>query len=250
MGKREGKDPTLLCVFAHPDDETYGPGGTIARAALEGARVYLLLFTCGEAGTIGISKTLAREELCRRRRLEAARACEALGIAGHRILGLPDRRLSETSAEEGTRHVLEEIRAVRPDVLLTFHRLGVSGHPDHLAVTSFTCEAFRRAGESGPLKLYEWGIPRSKARLYRERRLVPVEDEEITTVVSVPPEAMDRKLEAIRRHETQLEFFHELTRLFGDYAAATSEEYFVLSESRLPRSGEKETDLFEGIRAS
>ena len=238
---------TLLCVFAHPDDETYGPGGTIARAAIEGVRVHLLLFTCGEAGSIGISKELPDEELCRRRRIEAGRACVALGIAGHRIIGLPDKRVSETPLETGALLVLEEMRAVRPDVVLTFHRLGVSGHPDHLAVTRFTSEAFRLAGEDGPRKLYEWGIPRSKTPLYRGRRLVPLEDDEITTVVSVPPEAMERKLEAIRRHETQIEFYEELVRLFGDYRAATSEECFVLRETRLPRPAARESDLFGGI---
>ncbi|RPJ43921.1 MAG: PIG-L family deacetylase [Candidatus Latescibacterota bacterium] len=250
MKNRENGRPTLLCVFAHPDDETYGPGGTIARAALEGARVRLLLFTCGEAGTVGVSKTLSREELCRRRRLEAARASEALGIAEHRILGLPDRRLSATPLEDGTRLVLEEMLAVRPDVVLTFHRLGVSGHPDHLAVTSFTAEAFRRSGDDGPRKLYEWGIPRSKTPLYRERRIVPIEDGDVTTIVRVPGEAMERKIEAIRRHETQIEIYHELARTTGDFRAATSEEFFVLSESRVPPAGAIETDLFQGLGAS
>jgi LmbE family N-acetylglucosaminyl deacetylase len=237
----------LLGVFAHPDDESYGPGGALARAALEGAEVRLLFFTCGEAGTIGISKDLPREELCRRRRVEAARASETLGAAGHRILGLPDRRLSEVPEEEGIRAVIEEIRAHRPQVILTFHRLGVSGHPDHVAIARFTQEAFRRAGAEGPLKLYEWAIPRSKASLYRGRRLIPVADEEIAAILAIPPAAMERKLEAIRRHETQIEFYEELVRIFGDFREATREEFFVLSDTRLPRPAGIEDDLFAGI---
>jgi LmbE family N-acetylglucosaminyl deacetylase len=237
----------LLGVFAHPDDEAYGPGGALARCAIEGVDVRLLLFTCGEAGTIGISKHLAREELCCRRRAELAASCEALGVTGHRVLGLPDRRVSETPLEEGARLVLEEIRTLRPRVVVTFHREGVSGHPDHIAVNRFTHEAFRRAGPEGPLKLYEWGVPRSRAPLYRERRLFPVEDSEITTVVAVPPDAMERKIDAIRRHETQIEFYHELVRLLGDYREATAEEFFVLAASRMPGRTGAETHLFEGI---
>ncbi|MFH1680191.1 MAG: PIG-L deacetylase family protein [Candidatus Eisenbacteria bacterium] len=249
MEHGERKQRALLGVFAHPDDESYGPGGMLARYALEGAEVRVLFFTCGEAGTIGVSKDLPREELCRRRRIEAARASEALGLAGHRILGLPDRRLSETPDEEGIGLVLEEIRAHRPQVVVTFHRLGISGHPDHVAVTRFTREAFSRAAAEGPLKLYEWAIPQSKAPLYRERRLIPVPDEEIGAVIAVPPEAMDRKLEAIRRHETQIEFYHELVRIFGDFREATAEECFVLSDTRLTRPTERESDLFLGIPA-
>jgi len=53
----------LLCVFAHPDDECLGPGGSIAQCAIDGGEVFITTFTAGEAGSIGISKTLAREEL-------------------------------------------------------------------------------------------------------------------------------------------------------------------------------------------
>ena len=51
----------LLCVFAHPDDECLGPGGSIAQCAIDGGEVFITTFTAGEAGSIGISKTLARE---------------------------------------------------------------------------------------------------------------------------------------------------------------------------------------------
>jgi LmbE family N-acetylglucosaminyl deacetylase len=238
---------TILAIFAHPDDEAYGPGGTMARYALEGASVHLLTFTCGEAGTIGVSKDLPREELCRRRTVELRGASEALGLAGCRVVGAPDRGVEETPDEEGIRTVLEEIEFVRPGVVITFHRDGVSGHPDHKAVTRFVREAFRRARPDGPRKLYEWAIPRSKVPLYGERRVYPAEEDEITTVIDVPDEAMDRKIEAIRRHETQIDFYHQLQRMFGDYRKATSEEYFVLAATRLPRPTEIETDLFEGM---
>jgi len=239
----------LLAVFAHPDDETYGPGGSLARYAIEGASVHLLIFTAGEAGTIGVSKELSRQELMRRRTRELAGACEALGIRTHRIVGMPDSGLDRIPFDRGVRAVSEEIEAHRPQVLVTFHRDGVSGHPDHLAVTSFVHEAFYRAGPEGPVKLYEWAVPESLASSYRGRRIFAARDDEITTVVPIPEEAMDRKLEAIARHETQIEFYHRLVEMFGDYRNATCEEHFVLAKSRLHPPPEEKDDLFAGIRS-
>ncbi|MFH1277929.1 MAG: PIG-L deacetylase family protein [Candidatus Eisenbacteria bacterium] len=243
---REGCD--ILGVFAHPDDESYGPGGALARYALEGAAVDLLVFTCGEAGSIGVSKELPRDELCRRRRGELGEACEALGVRDYRIVGLPDGSVGDTTDEEGARIVLGEIEGRRPRIVMTFHRDGVSGHPDHRAVTRFAREAFRRAGGGGPRKLYEWALPESKVSLYKkERRIFAAPEGEITTTIRVPGEAMDRKLEAIARHRTQIEFYHELVRIFGDYREATAREFFVLRESRIGFDHLPEEDLFEGM---
>src|SRR5262245_11740670 len=127
----------MLCVFAHPDDESYGPGGTIARYALEGVDVFLTMFTAGEAGSIGISKTLARDELARRRRLELAAACAALGVREHRILGVPDGGVSKVDRAWAVQEIVSDIRRYRPHVAMTFHRGGVSAHPDHIAVSHY-----------------------------------------------------------------------------------------------------------------
>jgi len=243
----EERGKRLLAVFAHPDDETYGPGGTIARYAIEGADVFLLTFTRGEAGTIGVSRKIPMRELGRRRKQELKAACEALGIVDHQVLEVPDRRVSGYPETKGVAAVLEAFEAYRPDVVITFHRLGVSGHPDHKAVTRFAREAFRRAGDRGPSKLYEWVIPASLAPSRPGREILTVADAEITTRIEIPPEAMDRKMLAIERHETQIEFFHLLTELYGDYREATSTEYFILADTRLPRPDTIETDLFEGI---
>lgn len=237
----------LLCVFAHPDDECYGPGGTIARCALDGGDVYMTTFTAGEAGSIGISKTLARDELARRRRCELAEACDALGVREHRILGAPDGGVARVDPGWAVGEILADIRRVRPHVALTFHRRGVSGHPDHIAVANFLDRAISEAGGDAPLVSYEWGIPRRKAPLYERPNLAPLEDDEIAAVVAVDDEAMDRKLEAIRRHETQYEFFVSLREKF-DYRAVATPEHFARGRSRLLFDGRPVDDIFEGIR--
>ena len=236
----------LLCVFAHPDDESYGPGGTIARCALDGGEVFVTTFTAGEAGTIGVSKALARDELARRRRIELAAACDALGVGGHRILEAPDGGVAGVDPKWAVGEILADIRRFRPHVAMTFHRRGVSGHPDHIAVANFLDRAIAEAGDDGPLASYEWGIPRRRSRLYERPNLVPLEDDEIAAVVAIDDEAMERKLDAIRRHETQYEFFVSLQQKF-DYRSVSSPEHFARGRSRLASAGAPVGDLFAGI---
>lgn len=239
----------MLCVFAHPDDECYGPGGTIAKAALAGAEVFVTTFTAGEAGTIGISKTLAPAELARRRRSELAAACRALGVAGHRILDVPDRGVAAVDPAWAVGEITADIRRLRPQVVLTFHHRGVSGHPDHVAVAGFLERSFGLAGDDGgPLRHYEWGIPRHRVLLYERPNLVPIEDDELAAVVDVSGAAMDRKVAAIHAHETQYEFFLGLQAKF-DYRVVATPEYFTLRGSRGKPPRPVVDDLWEGIDA-
>jgi LmbE family N-acetylglucosaminyl deacetylase len=236
----------LLCVFAHPDDECYGPGGTIAQCALDGVDVFVTTFTAGEAGTIGISKSLARDELARRRRLELAAACRELGVAEHRVLGAPDRGVAGVDPVWAVNEILTDVHRYRPQVVLTFHHRGVSGHPDHIAVANFLERACEEAGEAGPVRSYEWGIPASKAPLYQRPNLDPLAEHEIAAWVPISSAAMDRKLAAIRAHETQYDFFLSLQAKF-DYREVASPEHFVLRRARTAPAARVTSSLFEGI---
>ncbi len=236
----------MLCVFAHPDDECYGPGGAIADYAMRGVDVHILMFTCGEAGSIGVSRELPREELCRRRVAELEGSCKALGVRDHRIVGAPDKAVSDFPADRGVAEVRAEIDRVRPQVVLTFHHGGVSGHPDHIAVAGFLDRAVDDAADDGPLKYYQWGIPRELEALYDRPNLVPMEKDEVAAIIDAPDGAMDRKVAAIRAHETQIEFFKSLQEKF-DYRTVAAREFFSLRRSRLARGVAVESDLFAGI---
>jgi LmbE family N-acetylglucosaminyl deacetylase len=241
----------LLCVFAHPDDESYGPGGSIAKYALEGVAVYLLTFTCGEAGSIGVSKDIPNAELCRLRTSELAGACDALGVKKHRILGVPDGKVEDADEPWAVSQIVDDIHGYRPQVLITFHHQGISGHRDHIAVAGLVAKAFDAMADDprGPQKLYEYGIHDLQARYRLRKKLYPLQDAEIDATVSVPDEAMERKLEAIRRHKTQYDFFLSLSEAF-DYSKVTSAENFHLRKTRLSYPAARETDLFSGISAS
>lgn len=238
----------MLAVFAHPDDEAYGPGGTLARYALDGTDVYLLTFTCGEAGSIGVSATLPPDELCRRRTGELAEASRALGLRDHRLVGRPDGRLKAIDPEEGIAEVLDEFRRRRPSVVLTFHHGGVSRHPDHKAVYRFVREAYARAGDERPERIFGWCMPESLGHVYRGERDVHFADEsEVAARIAIPTGAMDRKIAAIESHRTQIEFFGRLQKWFEDYREVTGTEHFELIDSGRPLPRGVITDLFEGI---
>jgi LmbE family N-acetylglucosaminyl deacetylase len=236
----------LLCVFAHPDDECLGPGGTIAQCALDGGEVFITTFTAGEAGSIGISKSLGPEELGRRRRKEMEAACAALGVSG-RILGAPDKGVNAVDPAWAVREIIADMERLRPQVVMTFHRLGVSGHPDHIAVNEYLDRAFMEV-KDGPVRMFGWGIPAERARLYERPNLGPSPDGEVAAQVAIGADGMNRKIAAIRAHETQIDFFLGLQEKF-DYRAMATPECFALQRSRGPAPGKLLADLWEGMDA-
>jgi LmbE family N-acetylglucosaminyl deacetylase len=236
----------MLCVFAHPDDECLGPGGTIAQCVLEGGEVFVTTFTAGEAGSIGISKTLTREELGKRRRAEMAAAAAALGV-GNRILGVPDKGVKDVDEAWAVDQIVQDIRRFRPQIVMTFHHLGVSGHPDHIAVAHYLDLAFAQTPD-GPSRYFGFGLPTSYAALYQRPNLVPIPDHEIAAVVPISDAAMDRKIAAIRAHETQYAFFQSLEAMFN-YRDVARPEHFALHRWHGPRPAftAPMTDLWDGM---
>jgi LmbE family N-acetylglucosaminyl deacetylase len=142
----------LVAVLAHPDDESFAIGGTLARYAAEGVAVDLILATDGEAGIPGTETRQAAEV----RQSELLMACGALGVRYLEFLGFGDGHLSEIEEESAVARLLNSLRRVRPDVMITFGPDGISGHPDHLAVHRWTTAAFDRLSQlpGGPRRLY------------------------------------------------------------------------------------------------
>lgn len=139
---------TLLVVLAHPDDESFPMGGTLAKYAAEGAQVTLVCATRGEAGISGLSA--ADTAQIRTRELQAAAA--ALGLADVRFLGYLDGQLTAADADTVVGQLVNILRAVGPQAVITFGPDGISGHPDHLAIHRMTTSAFDQAAL--PARLY------------------------------------------------------------------------------------------------
>jgi N-acetyl-1-D-myo-inositol-2-amino-2-deoxy-alpha-D-glucopyranoside deacetylase len=186
-----GEQPTLLAVFAHPDDESFGIGGTLAKYAAEGVHVVLACATMGEAGEIKDPSLGAVEQLAEIRERELRCACDVLGISELHLLGYRDsgmagspdnndpRALVQADPAEVVGKIVRVIRQVRPQVVVTFEEGGGYGHPDHVAIHRHAVAAFQAAGDASqypehlagglephaPQKLYFTALPR---RFFRE----------------------------------------------------------------------------------
>ena len=192
----------LLAIFAHPDDETFRCGGTLALLAQRGVRVQVLTATRGQAGSRGDPPLCAPEELPAVRESELRCACAALGIQPPILLDYQDGQLSEADPEKIVSEILAVIREVRPQMILTYGPDGVSGHPDHIAIGRFAAEAFHRAADV--VALYTIAVPRSLAETLGMTQIHTVSDEAITLTVDVST-VWDAKMAAICCHRTQLE---------------------------------------------
>lgn len=137
----------LLTVHAHPDDETISTGGILAAAAAEGRTTTVVTCTGGEHGTIfaaDVDVAAVAPRLAEVRAGELAAALEILGVSQHRPLGYVDSGIvgADTNADphsfwradvdEAVGHLVAVIRAVRPEVLVTYDAFGGYGHPDHV----------------------------------------------------------------------------------------------------------------------
>ncbi len=195
------KDLRLLTVFAHPDDETFRPGGMLALLGQCGVRVEVLTFTHGEAGSCGDPPLCTPTELPTVREHELRSACAALGTQPPRLLDYADGHLHEADSEVMVSQILSIVNEIKPQVLLSFGLDGLSGHPDHIAVGRWTVDAFRRAEDVAAL--YTVAVPRSLAETLNMRQVHPVADEAISLIVDVSS-VWAIKLAAMRCHATQL----------------------------------------------
>jgi len=154
--------PTLMTVHAHPDDETIGTGGTMARAVADGRRVVLITCTRGEMGEIVVPDMDTPDNHRRLGEIRAGeleRAMATLGITEWESLGYHDsdmmgrtgnldpRSFWQADLDEAARRLTWFIRRYQPDVITTYNDFGGYGHPDHIRTHDVTIRAFPRAGD-------------------------------------------------------------------------------------------------------
>ncbi|MGA5765094.1 N-acetyl-1-D-myo-inositol-2-amino-2-deoxy-alpha-D-glucopyranoside deacetylase [Nonomuraea bangladeshensis] len=298
-------DRRLLLVHAHPDDESIGTGATMAKYAAEGAHVTLVTCTLGEEGEV-IPAELAHLAADGEDRLgpyrvgELAAACAALGVEDHRFLGGPGRwrdsgmmgaatndhprAFWRADPDEAAGELVEVIREVRPQVLVTYDANGFYGHPDHIQAHRVARRAFELAakpdfGDGEPwqiAKFYHTALPRSVMRRTAEALreagtgflLEDVDDmpfgnrdDDVTTEIDARP-WLGHKVAAMRAHVTQItvrEPWFALSNNIGQEVLGV--EHFVLASGvpgrpvpgppveagGLGEPHNRENDLFAGI---
>lgn len=146
----------LLCVWAHPDDEAFGPVGTLRMAVEQGWQVSLVSATHGEQGQADPALLGPNETLAERRAAELRCAARVIGIQHLQIWHYPDGGLSAVPRAELVARIADELRRWQPRVVITFGPDGITGHPDHIAIGAATTEAFRawRAATAPDARLY------------------------------------------------------------------------------------------------
>jgi LmbE family N-acetylglucosaminyl deacetylase len=265
----------LLCVFAHPDDESMGMGGTLAKYAAEGVETHLVCATRGERGWFGPEdQNPGLEALGKLREQELEKAVRELGMHGLYFLDTIDGEVDQANHAETIGRIVTHIRRVMPQVVVTFPPDGNYGHPDHIAVGQFTSAAIVCAADAG-YKDSENFAPHRVSKLYymvdsegfinliapfvgditfpvdeQLRGEVAWKDWMITTRIDLAETACRAAWRAIHCHQSQLPTLGLLAEMHEDagIAVLAMQGTFYRTFSLVNSGREVERDLFEDIR--
>jgi LmbE family N-acetylglucosaminyl deacetylase len=259
----------LMGVLAHPDDESLGIGGTLARYASEGVETYLVTATRGERGRFGETGEKPPPDVVGRvREAELRDAARVLGVREISFLDYHDGELDQVNVAEAVARIAGHIRRVQPHVVVTFGPEGAYGHPDHIAISQLTTAAVvTAAGENGEYrphrvsKLYyiEWS--QQKWDAYQtalrglvskvdgvERKSCPWPDWSLTTVMDTS-QVWPTVWEAVSCHKTQMSIYKNLEHLSAEnHKAIWGTQEFYRAFSLVNGGRAREFDLFVGLR--
>ena len=257
---------TVLAVFAHPDDEGFGCGGTLAALVAGGHHVTLICATNGDVGEISDPALATPETLPSVRQGELRAAMDLTGIQDVRFLnyrdsGMPGwedndhpRSLFQAPEETVVKQVEAVIREIRPDLVITHDPTGGYGHPDHVTICQRTEAAVERCQSDGSPLLYYVCFPRSFfQRIWNkmielglrppfsadDTEALGTPDDEVTTTLNVGQYVAVKK-ESLERHRTQIESDGPFTKLPQEFMQEImSVEFF----QRVPQQGAETRDL-------
>jgi LmbE family N-acetylglucosaminyl deacetylase len=266
----------VLAVFAHPDDEGFGSGGTLAMLAVQGARITLVCATNGDVGEISDPGLATPATLAQVRQEELRQAMTITGVGDVRFLNYRDSGMAGTAdnqhpnslhqapGDKVVEQLTDIIREVRPDLMMTHDPSGGYGHPDHKAVcrhttTAWEASASNDGGGPGQAALYYASFPRSAFRRMWQEMLdlgisppfasldiesLGTPDEEVTTVVDVTAR-VDTKIASLNCHRTQLDPNGPFAQLPEEKNREyMSVEYFTLVA---PSTGEHQREMPDDI---
>ena len=270
--------PKLMAVLAHPDDESLGVGGTLAKYAAAGVAVALVTATRGDGGRFrghprGDPEHPGSEALAIIREAELRAAATVLGIGEVTLLDYHDQHLDRADPREAIGRIVSQLRRFRPDVVLTFGPDGGYGHPDHIAISQFTTAAVVAAADAAFVggtvaeappysvsKLYYMAWPESTWNAYRaafgaslarvdgvERQATPWPDWAVTTVIDTA-DMWPTVWRAVSCHESQLAAYERLRDLPQEHHRRLwGNQSFYRAFSLVNGGRSRETDLFEGV---
>jgi len=261
----------LATILAHPDDETFGTGGTLIRYAREGIEVHSLCLTEGEKGWAGVDDAIVPRELVGPTRArELAEAGRRMGVTSVTCFRYPDSGLAAVNEDWVVRDIVRWLRRVRPEVVIIWGPDGGYGHPDHIAAGERALKAIELAG----IQRYQselgahWHVKRcyryvAAAELIdRLSSLMPAFAQYIQTLAVKPQrwtrdrlgavidvrDVLDAKVHAMDAHRTQAPDLAMWARARAEVPEIFTEETFI-REFPEPGGPPLEMDLFAGLRA-
>jgi LmbE family N-acetylglucosaminyl deacetylase len=265
----------LLAVFAHPDDESMGMGGTLAKYAAGGVETHLVCASRGERGWSGPEEQFpGLEGLGGIRTKELEEAVTILGMRSLSFLGYIDGDVDQANPGEAIGRIVTHIRRIQPQVVVTFGHDGIYGHPDHVAIGQFTTAAIVCAADSSYAdpenlpahcvsKLYYMVDSEEFVNLvmpYFEDMSFPVDDQirsenpwkewMISARVELAVEHCRAALRAIKCHASQKASLGGLADLDEEMVLPilAKQGTFYRAFSLVNGGRKMESDLFEGLR--
>lgn len=216
--------PVLVCIFAHPDDEAFGPAGTIHKFT-KTHDVYLLCATKGQAGQDSRTKTSI--SLTSQRAQELRESAKILGIKKVYFLGFKDGTLSNNLYHKLADKIQTHLEKLEPEIVLTTENRGVSGHIDHIVVSMVTTFVFLKLPKIKEL----WYVVISKERAAKMKDYFiyfppGYSKDEVDKVVDVS-DVWDIKVQAMFAHESQK---HDAQRILKHAENNPKEEYFLIQK--------------------
>ena len=235
--KRVEELGTILGIWAHPDDEAYLSAALMAAARRNGQRVVVVTATKGEAGTWD-EERWPTPKMGEIRDAELMRCLEILGVKEHHWLGVYDGTADKVALEDGVALVQPFIEEVRPDTVITFGPEGMTGHLDHIAVSAWTTEAFRRAAVPGASLLYatqtqafadRWVDYLNRFNVFGPGTPPITPEDELEVDLQIGPDLLELKVQAVMAHDSQID---GMTSVFGpDWIRQSQQaEYFRLAD--------------------
>jgi len=231
---------SILLVFAHPDDESFGLAGTILKYTRQDIPVDLICATKGERGLrldvpADVDTGTARES-------ELRCAAAILNIRDIYFLGYIDADLDKAPVNEVTNKVLGIMQKVQPALFITFGLDRVSRHPDHIAIGKAATAAYEKLTSSQPAKLYYVTLPASLVPNADELGIVTRPDDEVTTTIDITG-FLELKIRAVECHRSQQDARQFVQMLRQNKAAIFAGKEFLYLAN--PTAHDKETDLFQ-----
>lgn len=242
----------MLCITAHPDDESGAFGGALLMAHRDGVETSLLCLTEGQAAHYrgGVEDNA---ELGRKRRAELAAACELLGVTRYEVLHYPDGELLHEDFHKLTGEIVARIREWRPQVALTFGGDGsVNLHRDHTIVSAAATAAFHWAGRAEFFPEVHWAPYSPQKLYYASTPFVTVRNRpELSDSPTVPwsleldlGDLTSRKMEAFGKHGSQAGVLERVKEIASPHWAT---ERYLLAAAKGQICVTSDMGLFAGV---